>query len=185
MITYSGRRVFPNTDEGPSIEDIAISLGRMPRFGGGTRRWWPVVLHSLVVMEIVDLNWPEDRPLKLHALLHDAHECVTGDIPRTWKIDSMRRIQKDLDRRIYASLGLLLPSDRDKEKVKIADNMALSAEALLVGPPKCDRECGPAHDLAIGIVQYYLEHFKTPNTTAEPDSEGVQLFLQHYHGLRV
>lgn len=58
------------------LNDIAVSLARTMRFNGQTMRPLSVLEHSFVVMKLAPPR------LRLAALLHDAHEALTGDITR-------------------------------------------------------------------------------------------------------
>ena len=131
IITNSGRLVSP--DEGvPSIEDIALSLSRQPRFGGMTRRWWSVLDHSLFVEHLARIEG-QSPATRLACLLHDAHE-FTGDIPTHFKTGEQRELQAKLDKRIAAEFGVRHDDLLDKRVAKY-DHRALLAEAEVVGPP--------------------------------------------------
>lgn len=64
-----------------SIGEIAHALAQINRFTGHCRRPYSVAEHSLLVADIARANcngWA--RPVvELAALMHDAHESVTGD----------------------------------------------------------------------------------------------------------
>lgn len=55
-----------------SLPVIATSLARIPRFGGHSTRHYSVLEHSLYVASLVPSEY------KAAALLHDAHESLTG-----------------------------------------------------------------------------------------------------------
>lgn len=127
FITLSGREV--SIDSGvPSLEDIAIALERMPRFGGQCRVPWSVAQHSLLVH---DLTQGGDYT-KLLALLHDSHEYM-GDIPTPFKTACTREIQRKLDERLWKAIGFW-PTIEDLAAVKAADLSALDVESRVVGP---------------------------------------------------
>jgi hypothetical protein len=134
ILTFSGRFV-PSDEAGdiPSITDIGRSLARMPRFAGYCRRPWSVADHSLFCAELTSFR-PEAA---LAYLLHDAHEAVTGDIPRPFKSKEMARIQRELDKEIAEEYhpGGRYSFDFEDYIVADADRRALLAEALIVGPP--------------------------------------------------
>lgn len=164
MMTLSGVNITLE-DGNPTVPDIARGLSRIPRFGGQTIVPWSVAEHSLVVEGIVgymfqNLKWlPADTTL--HALLHDAHEMMTGDIPTTFKTDDMKRLQKRLDVRIYQGLGIMPPSIEQQAIVKLADREALLAEARVVTPPAtylaiCEHYRGLAFDAYVQIVRDVL-----------------------------
>jgi hypothetical protein len=70
--------------------------------------------------------------LRLHALLHDAHEPLLpwGDCPTPCKTDEMRVAEERIDAVIRQALGLSEPSDDVVRLVKIADSCALYEEAI-------------------------------------------------------
>jgi hypothetical protein len=131
VIDYTGRHIFHPLDtqqgqEAPSLEAIAVSLGRIPRFCGHTEHWYSVLSHTLVVAELV----PAD--CKIHALLHDAPECVVNDVPTTWKTDGHRDNEHEVLERIYAEQHLPQPTGSQVLAVKRADLLALAAEAHIL-----------------------------------------------------
>lgn len=63
----------------PPIAVIAHSLAQINRFAGHTRRPYSVAEHSLLVCDIVAARGL-DCHAQMLALLHDAHECLCGDV---------------------------------------------------------------------------------------------------------
>lgn len=187
MITQSGVHVFPDGAGVPTLEDIAVGLGRQPRFAGHTQVWWPVLLHSLVCLRIARrMELPVRQ--QIVCLFHDAHECITGDITRYWKTNDMRLHQADLDRRIFGAMGVFMK----KEDYHEVDELALMAESAEVGPP--------------GIIEFYnlkppvpqqdvvqrLLRYAQPQMTSGRRAKGVRLFqneavklLHKFHGCHV
>lgn len=135
VVTYSGREVSP-TRGVPSIEDLALSLSRQPRFGGMCRRHWTVIDHSLFVQKLAERDG-QSASLQLALLLHDAHEW-TGDIPTHFKSRGQKEIQERMDEKIASNYFPLLGhiGFRSETLVKEYDRRALLAEALVVGPGK-------------------------------------------------
>jgi hypothetical protein len=146
ILTHSGAQVgyLPQTDT-PSIADISLGLSRMPRFAGQTRVPYTVLDHSLFVLDMVTADAPAAFTLQLAALLHDAHEAMTGDVPTPFKTAALRDMQDQLDARISE---LVCVSGWDclfyayQPLVKKYDTCALLAEALVIGPPSLRT---PAH----------------------------------------
>lgn len=166
MITTSGRDVWPERGS-PSLFDIGVGLSRIPRFAGQTRDFYSVLSHCIVVSDLVP---PE---LEAYALLHDAAECVRGDIPTSWKIDPDRRIESLLMRRIYREVGILVPSKAIKRVIKRADTQALMAEAHIIGAYEPE-DRWPMQDIdpyAVELVQaealVTLLRFATPEQSGE------------------
>lgn len=134
MITITGVEVNPGGETAPTLYDIGYGLAAVIRFGGHVRRPWSVLEHSYACAYYAE--YCGDGPIvQLHALIHDAHECITGDIPRPWKTDDMRLLQAELDRRIYTVHGITPPDEATVKRVKEIDEEMLKAETMLIGPP--------------------------------------------------
>ena len=135
IMTHSGAMVSPWRGV-PTLEDIALSLSRLPRFAGHTRRPWSVLQHSFVVERMAQLDG-ESSQVRLVALMHDWHESITGDVPSPMKGYDMADLQDLLDLRIYDAY---FPGGADaslhfRDKVHALDKRVLLAEAVVVGPP--------------------------------------------------
>lgn len=63
----------------PRIETIAHSLAQINRFTGHCARPYSVAEHSVLVCDIV-ASMGLGLDAQLLALMHDAHECVVGDV---------------------------------------------------------------------------------------------------------
>jgi 5'-deoxynucleotidase YfbR-like HD superfamily hydrolase len=141
MHTYTGRHVFIDNEIGPSVEDIAVALGRITRFAGATEKWWSVLHHSVICETIlmhhprfVDLSLENRLLARLYILLHDGHECIISDIPTTWKTEDMRTVQKLLDHRIRKELEIPLEVPGEiSELLQEVDEQALYSEAAEIG----------------------------------------------------
>lgn len=128
MLTFTGQ--FVTIEQGaPTLRDIAIQLGRIPRFMGALKVFWPVLAHSLLVARLCP---PE---AKLYGLLHDAAEVVVGDVPRTIKTAAQKIKEQQVLCRIFERLGVPWPSNEVIAMVKDADDRALRAEAWALGGP--------------------------------------------------
>lgn len=132
MITITGESIWPKGNEHgdtgvPSLYSIGVGLGRTVRFSGQTRLFYTVLQHTLVVAELLPIEF------RIHGLLHDAPEAIVGDVPTTWKTDAARDCEDDLQLRIYESLGLKLPSVTVYDLLHEADADALAAEAHVLG----------------------------------------------------
>lgn len=140
MITSSGIRVAPETETVPTSRDLAVAMGRITRYGGAV--WCPLMTHSILVAELVlrdlrrrgGLDQPTRKETWAWALLHDAHECVTGEVVRPWKTGDMRKLQRGLDERLARAYGVDLALV-DAELVHRMDERALCLEAEILGLP--------------------------------------------------
>jgi hypothetical protein len=117
------------------LEDIAVGLSRIPRFAGQTMVRWSVVDHLLGGMVYASTSGWSKR-LQLLFGIHDAHEAMTSDVPTTFKTNSLRDIQRKLDLRLFAALGIDLPTWGERDIVHELDGDMLLAEAATVCPPK-------------------------------------------------
>lgn len=117
------------------IEDIILPLSRLPRFCGHTSRPLTVAEHSLAVQAMV-LDFKASPITQLHALLHDAHEAFTNDIPAPfkrfvladWGFD-IDYVQAQMQFNIMAALGIPpLTSIEDAELISRMDGIACKVE---------------------------------------------------------
>lgn len=192
MITFSGQRIEPsNKFDGkyngiPNIVDIALGLSRMPRFGGQTRRWWSVLLHSIVCCELAieRVARLEDQSnsqrLIMLCLLHDAHEAITSDVPAFFKPVELKEWQAAIDERFFTSLNLWPLSAGDEDFIKSIDDEALRAEALAVGPPTIMQHLSPPKNSSYAKVLQVCSKYEDAKSCEGLGSKGVQEFLDRF-----
>jgi hypothetical protein len=171
LYTYTGRIAYPGG--APSLLDIAVSLSRECRYAGAGQHWWPVALHTFVVCDLLPM---EDR---VHGLLHDASECITGDIPRTIKTNENKQFEDEVLDAIYAGLGVGLPSPAVVEKVHAADRLALCGEVWTVGA-KALQALYPRHERAEELVRFYRGCFPVEECV-EPTGRAVREFMWRFY----
>jgi hypothetical protein len=124
---------------------VADALAKINRFCGHTDLPYSVAQHSVHVAAMV----PER--LRRHALLHDAHEAVLGDIPAPVKAAlsqlgggaALMTLECRLDTAIHRAFGLSYPLPAaDMALLTAADLRACATEMRdMMGVP---RECLPA-----------------------------------------
>lgn len=187
MITFTGQRIEPKSKfDGkytgvPTIIDIALSLSRTPRFAGMTRRYWPVLLHSIVCAEIASFMAKDsDRKRTMLCLLHDAHEAITGDVAAFWKPAEMKLWQHEIDEAFFSSINLWPISEEDAEFIKIVDDEALRAEALALGPPTIMQHMDLPLNSSYQIVLQTMGRFPDAASCEGLGSKGVQEFLDRF-----
>ena len=90
---------------------IAESLSRLWRFGG-QHPTANVLNHSLEVAWMCRHLSPAAQ---LWALFHDAHEILTGEVPRAHKSTELVNIQAFYDMRLKTALGVTLTASEEKE----------------------------------------------------------------------
>lgn len=161
--THTGRALSFLVPDGSdiSIDDIAVGLARCGRFARQTRHFYSVAQHSVLVAKIVHDLDPGNVSARLWALLHDAHEAYTGDLPTPLKeairytlpsyvVDPILEIQTRLDCAICAALGVEI-GEADRQLVKHADLVALSTEReqILGCAMDWERLLPPPHNIEI------------------------------------
>jgi 5'-deoxynucleotidase YfbR-like HD superfamily hydrolase len=149
--TVTGRFVDVENPDASMIDitDIAWGLSRMPRFCGHTITAQPytVAQHSVFVAKQVE-DWYKNNNdgtimsnLPLYALLHDAAEIYTGDLPSPIKrIPALRVIIKEIEGKlmdaIYAKFNLLPLCEGEEAWIKKADKIAQKIEAHAFMPSR-------------------------------------------------
>lgn len=134
----SGRRL-DLLDPSPldvELDDIAHGLARVARWNGQTKGAYifSVAQHSLLVEVLARAKVPRlDAKGRLAVLLHDAPECVIGDMISPFKAvigDSYKAVEKRLLGAIHLRFGLpaKLPETLS-EVIKTADRGAAYLEA--------------------------------------------------------
>jgi hypothetical protein len=150
LYTYSGRISFPGGS--PSIMDMAISLSREGRYVGAGMRFWTVALHTFVVCDLLPDN------LKLHGLLHDSPETVTGDIPKPAKTDEIEALEIELLKGVYNTFKLTLPTAEEHRLIKVADTMTKHGEVYTVGTQSL-QEVYPRCPEAEVLIHQYVDMY--------------------------
>lgn len=182
MITNSGRGVYPSTHKdfteavAPSLEDIAVGLGRIPRFAGQVPVHYTVLCHTLTVAQITT---PAAR---IYSLLHDAPEAVVSDVPTPWKSMQAIAYEHEIMGRICAEHNILWPPPCDLwDEVRACDAAALAVEAHMLGHPKA-QECWPTSDFKtrelMAISQTKINLKLMPHVL-EPDN-AIAVFLSAF-----
>jgi hypothetical protein len=150
LYTYSGKIAFP--DVAPSLMDIAISLSREGRYAGAGMRWWPVALHTFVVCDLLPNN------LKLHGLLHDASEVITGDVPKPAKTNAIELFEETILKSIYRQFLLPYPTEDERKAVKEADVKTFRGEVYTVGTQAL-QELNDRCPEAETLIAYYINRY--------------------------
>ena len=162
--TVSGKLVNPTCPDASSIDinDIAWSLSRIPRFAGHTITGlsFNVPQHSVYVSELVEEILTDsdvadkagfDRfsivemnginSVLIKALIHDAHEAYTGDIPSPIKRipelnTTLKLIEGRLDHAIFTALELSEVTDSEQHLIKYCDKLAQAIEGYQFMPSR-------------------------------------------------
>lgn len=114
----------------PSIDVIAHSLSIINRFTGHTTRPYSVAEHSLLVADILKAQGYDHHAQRM-GLMHDAHECLTGDAssPVKWLLGLVWKIfENPLAKLFRQHYHLQTAHTAYKQAVKRADLIALATE---------------------------------------------------------
>lgn len=165
--TVSGRLVNVINPRAKDIllEDIAWATSRIPRFAGHTITQIPynVAQHSVYVSELLEALLSSSREFNLDketnaacvnirqagnihqvlikALLHDAHEAYTGDIPSPIKKipqlrETFKQIEKKLDDAIRSHFCLSDTTEDEVVAIKYCDKLAQAIEGYQFMPSR-------------------------------------------------
>ena len=170
LYTYSGRISYP--DCAPSIQDIAVGLSRECRYAGAGLRWWPVALHCFCVADLLE------KENKIHGLLHDSSECLTGDVPKPVKTDEIEQFEEKMQARIYKNFKLTPPTEAQWAAVKRADRDVLRGEVYTVGTQALQEvyeRCPQAERLVVKYLKQY-----PPMECISPDGSCPIEFMRRF-----
>lgn len=129
--TYSGKQIdLVNPDpEQFLLEDIFRALLNIPRFGGHTKNFYSVAMHSYNVATLLP------PALQFQGIMHDATEAFIGDMPTPFK--ALLPDYKAAELRLWHAIAdrFSLPYKLDP-LVKQADAIALIHERDYLKPTK-------------------------------------------------
>ena len=134
---FGNEAPLPDNDLKVHPMDLVMQLGRVRRFNGSANPEWTVLHHSVLVSVLWIRAFGAEGVH--HALAHDFHEYVTGDIPSPVKnaigCEPVEKLERFLDQRVYELLDEPHPDTVDKQCVKYVDWAALFIEAFYIGLP--------------------------------------------------
>jgi len=162
----------PKPDEIRHV-DIEAGLAHTCRFRGQLPRFLSVLEHSIKVAAVTEhivTNMVQEGEVSadvipvasLYAILHDAHEAYTGDIPRPWKErlgdafgTPWERIESRLQDAIHEAYGLPPLPIGIEEVIRDADDWVLYCEATVLKPKLAEdiRKIPPPDVLSIARVR--------------------------------
>lgn len=136
----------------PSIHDIAVGLSRIPRWAGATVRPWSVLLHSLAAYDVAYAQ--DEKPEVIFAaLMHDAEEMATGDIPSPFKTEAQKNLADELRGWFFdVSFKQPYPLPSVWERVHEIDRALAAAEAQCLCHPMTRRDFPDWTQLAVDSV---------------------------------
>jgi hypothetical protein len=120
------------TPDPPTIEGVCEKLGRETRYFSHGCTGLSVAEHSILVAEAVMPG------LRLKALLHDAGEAYTGDVPKQVKamFSGLAEWCEGIQIETILALGLQPPTLKENIAIKMADRLAFVAEVRFLFDPK-------------------------------------------------
>lgn len=141
ILTYTGRYVCmaDPAEAVYDIRDIAHALSQICRFGGHTRNFYSVAQHSVLVSQLVPVEY------RLQALLHDAAEAYYGDVTSPMKqlawMGEYRAAESGMLVALFAAFGVA-PTVDSTAAVKCADLQMLATERRdLMAPDNSPWSC--------------------------------------------
>ena len=139
------------------IEQVAHSLSQINRFTGHASRPISVAEHSLMVCEIMERHFQVRSPFVLLAgLMHDAHECLTGDVSSPLKEELgtvWAVLEERIQRHVLRHFRLITAFTTSRLVIKDADLHALTCEREQLMPAGDVWPCQITHP-AIDWVRY-------------------------------
>lgn len=159
MITFSGKNFDPENPQPSQIDllDIAVALSRISRFVGHTVFPYSVAQHSMLVAQLS----PSVKRIKLLALLHDADEAYTSDIPSPVKQllkPVISNVEDKIMHAIYLHFKIVSPTVEEKRIIKQYDNESYEIEdRYLRGQASFNTIGNPFKDFNITHSLYAIE----------------------------
>lgn len=131
-ILLSNGQVLDLYDPDPAVIDIdtiAMSLSKLCRFTGHTKRFYSVAEHCILVSTLVP------NRLRMQGLLHDAAEAFVGDMTSPLKRTqpTYKLVETVVEQAVMERFGILCRGD-DAARVKRADLIAGATEAEALMP---------------------------------------------------
>ena len=114
----------------PTLGEIAHSLAHINRFTGHACRAYSVAEHSLLVADMVKAAGLDTRA-EVCALMHDAHESITGDVASPIKQvlgHAWARFEQAEQTALLRAYGLVADMASTAEVIKFYDLKALATE---------------------------------------------------------
>lgn len=137
LLTSTGRQHYltgpsaSHPDNMPSLSEIAHALAHINRFTGHACRPYSVAEHSLLCMDIARSEFNADAGGQLAALMHDAHECICGDVASPIKQvlgGAWAQFEATHEHALRLQYGLIGLYQEHASMVKQCDLIALATE---------------------------------------------------------
>lgn len=160
----------------PTIEETAISLGKLCRYAGHCKGFYSVLIHSFVVDDLT-----KDSKAKIYSLTHDAGESVINDIPTPFKVSAMRELEARIYARILRDWDIPYPEKYIQAEVHKADCEALLGEIWTNGPPRLRelKQFKKRSQRAEKLVRFYQKRYP-PSDTINSRGKAVREFILRF-----
>lgn len=159
----------------PTARDMALALGKECRYAGNVRIYWPVLLHTFVVCDLVrpELRWP--------VLLHDGVEVAGGDRPKPFKTSEMEEEEDIMTARMFRGHKIRNFTDAEYKEFKQADWAAVQGEVWTVGPPGLGKMRYPNRVRALeNLVLRYARKYPASDCVKTGGGRAAREFLRRY-----
>ena len=130
LVDYFAHPVDNPTPYMPPLGEIGHSLAHINRFTGHACRAYSVAEHSLLVADMA-VQDGHGYMVEICALMHDAHESVTGDVSTPAKQmlgNAWARFENAQQHALLAAYGLVVDMEQHKALIKHYDLKALATE---------------------------------------------------------
>jgi len=167
----------------PSLRDISYGLANIIRYNGSSRKLISVAAHSIFVYELATY-FKEPLNIRLHCLLHDAAECVIGDIPSAFKVPEIITIENQVLDRILVSMGLTSPNQSEAIVIKKYDYEALCIEIHHLdggGEGNKDLVHRPILEYPFDLISKFNERLQTFTNWDEEYEVLARQLLKEFH----
>jgi hypothetical protein len=176
MTMFSGKSFDPECPKSTQIEllDIAVALSRIPRFTGHTAFPYSVAQHSMLVADLIKQNERDPdvvQRLQILAMLHDADEAYTSDIPSPVKQllkPTISQIEHKIMTAIYRHFNIEPPTKKEQSILKYYDILAFEIENtnlrnettyISIGNPFTNHNVNPFIDSHL-VALVFMREFK-------------------------
>lgn len=152
IFTYSG--AIADINNPPPLEDMAVCLGRIPRFCGNTRTYWPVMGHLLNAANLAYCM--KNFEIIGHCLVHDGSEALLGDIPTPFKTRDTRILENRIILNIYHMFNFPVTEDL-LDSVDFVDKACLVMEAEEFLTESVAKFFGENYGSSIGVTAIHRD----------------------------
>lgn len=127
--TFSGGKLnlLDPQEENINIDDISRGLAYKGHFAGQTPSYFSIAQHSLMVCDLMEMEYGDNPEIMLTGLLHDGSEAYIGDMVKPLKVflPDFQKVENRLQEVIFKTFeldGSAMPT------VKIYDKMSQDIE---------------------------------------------------------